>query len=209
MSDEAGDDVRRDDELARSLEVPPLDDVTRRRLVRVAMDRTAPGAAPRDAARGRALAVIGVAASLVVGVVVGAVVVTRPMSPVTPTAAGSNRDVASSAADQSEAAAAAGAPPQALGDLGPVTDLDALARAVDARLQTGRSGASEDAASLAIPCAATTVGELVLVSATGTATLDGRPVVVRIGPAPSGEILVVALDATACVAVASTPLAPA
>lgn len=209
MSDETGGDVRRDEDLARSLEVPPLDEVTRRRLVRVAMDRTAPGSAPPGTPRGRALAVMGVAASLVVGVVVGAVVVTRPESAVTPTAAGSNRDVASSEAAQSEAAAAAPAPPQALGDLGAVADLEALARAVDARLQTGRSGASEDAASLAIPCAAASVGELVLISAAGTATLGGRPVVVRIGPSPGGEILVVALDASDCVAIASAPLAPA
>jgi len=210
MSDETGGDVRRDEELARSLEVPPLDEVTRRRLVRVAMERSAPEPVARSTPRGRALAVMGVAASLVVGVVVGAVVVTRPEAPVTPTAAGSNQDVASSEAERSEPpAAAAPAPPQALGDLGAVADLDALARAVDARLQTGRSGAGEDAASLATPCATASVGELVLVSATGTATLDGRPVVVRIGPAPSGELLVVALDASECVAIASAPLAPA
>lgn len=209
MSDETGGDVRRDEELARSLEVAPLDEITRRRLVRVAMERSETEAVPRGAPRGRVLAVMGVAASLVVGVVVGAVVVTRPESPVTPTAAGSNRDVASSEPEQREAAAAAPAPPQALGDLGAVPDLEALARSVDARLQTGRSGASEDATSLAVPCATASAGELVLVSAAGTATLDGRPVVVRIGPAPSGEILVVALDASDCVAIASVPLAPA
>ena len=142
-----------------------------------------------------------------VGVVVGAVVVTRPETTATPTAAGSNREASSSKAAESDGAAATPAPAQALGDLGAVADIVELARAVDVRLELGRSGASEDAVAAAVPCIGTSGGgDLFLVSAAGTATLDGRPVVVRVGPSPSGAILVVVLDATECVAISSTPL---
>jgi len=207
--DQAGADVGRDEELARSLDVAPLDEVTRRRLVQAAMERTAAPPATRVVPRGRGLASVGVAASLLVGVVVGAVVVTRPETPATPTAAGSDQEAASSKAAESDAAATTPAPAQALGDLGAVADIAELARAVDARLQLGRSGAGEDAVAAAGPCIGTSSGDLVLVSAAGTATLDGRPVVVHVGPAPSGEILVVVLDVAECVAISSTPLPPA
>lgn len=196
----------RDEEVAGALRVEPLDDVTRRRLIRAALEHApAPGAA---SPRGRGLAILGVAASLLVGVVVGAVVVTRPETPATPTAAGSDRDAASSkAADTQPAeAAAAPAPPQPLGDLGAFDDLAGVARAIDVRLQEGRSGAAEEAASANAPCADHPAGDLVLVSAAGSATLAGRPVVARVGPTPSGEIVVVVLDATDCAVVASRPL---
>jgi len=195
----------RDEDIARALRVEPLDDVTRRRMIRTALDRASgTGAAP---ARGRGLAIVGVAASLLVGVVVGAVVVTRPETPATPTAAGSDQESASSkAAETQPLEAAAAVPAQPLGDLGAFAGVDELARAIDVRLQAGRSGAGEDAASAIAPCAGEPAGDLVLVSAAGTATLDGRPVVARVGPTPSGEIIVLVLDATDCAVLASGPL---
>ncbi len=197
-----GPDAGRDADLGRALAVEPLDDLTRRRLVRGALDDG--NSSPVRRARG--LAAIGVAASLLVGVVVGAVVVTRPETPATPAAEGSEPKAAADEAVDTAPEAAALAPAQVLGDLGATADVEALARAVDVRLQAGRSGGSEEAAAPLGACIHTAVGGLVLVSATGTATLADRPVVVRVGPAPSGEILVVVLDASDCSVVASAPL---
>ena len=206
-ADENGRDVGRDDELGRAMAVPPLDEVTRRRMVRVAMARSDSTSGAAGTGRSRFLAIAGVAAALLAGVVVGGIVVTRPEAPVTPTAAGSDQELASDkqAATQ-PAAAAAPVPPQPLGDLGAAADIQELARAVDVRLQAGRSGAAEDSAAALAPCADALSGELVLVSAAGTATLDGKAVVVRIGPSPSGENLVVVLDVADCSVVAITPL---
>ena len=208
--DEKGLDVGRDRELGDALAVAPLDDVTRRRLVRVALEQHAsPLIAPTG--RRRMLTVVGVAAALLVGVVVGTAVVTRPEAPTTPNAAGAGQSEANKqAAERSpDAAAPAGAsvvPAQALGDLGAATDIQGLVRAVDVRLQSGRSSEAEDAANAFAQCADAAVDPLVLISAAGAATLGGRPVVVRVGTAPSGDILVVALDALDCTVVATAPV---
>lgn len=194
----------RDRGLAEALEVEPLDDLTRRRLVRRALDATRPVEAGLPRPRGRTIAAVGVAASLLVGVTVGALVVTRPEQPATPTAAGSEQTAATSASDAAPEAAVTPASPQPLGDLGAVTDVVALAAAVDLRLQAGHRG--EDATALVAPCVDADAGALVLVSATGTATLAGRPVVVHVGPTASGEIRVVALDAGTCAELSSTRL---
>ena len=50
MTDEPRPDAR-DDELAPLLEVPPLDDETRRRLVSRAVDEVRPAPAPRQRSR--------------------------------------------------------------------------------------------------------------------------------------------------------------
>lgn len=207
-ADEEGQAVGRDDELGRALSVPPLDEMTRRRMVRVAMDRAAPNvrSGPAGTDRHRIPMIAAVAASLLVGVVVGGVVVTRPPAPGTPTAAGSGREVAPDRQAATEPAVAAPVPPQLLGDLGAAADIQELARAVDARLQEGRNSEANDATAALDPCAAVPASALVLVSATGTATLGGRAVVVRIGPAPGGENLVVVLDGADCSVVESTPL---
>jgi hypothetical protein len=201
------DDDRRDEQLAAVLDVPPLDEATRHRLVRTAA--TAGPAASRGGGRargpasgrskGRLGAAMGVAAALVVGAVVGAVVVTRPSEPDTPSAAGASSTAPTTAVAEAAAPApqsadaevsagdAGGAPPQALGNLGLLRGTGELRAAIDNGFQQGVSSAPSNAA--AVPCGDRDPGRLGLVvhAALGEAQLDGLPVVVLVGPSPTGQ----------------------
>jgi hypothetical protein len=196
----------RDQRLASLLEVPALDEATRRRLVRTAAERAASPAVSTSRSMGRLGAAVGVAAALLVGAVVGAVVVTRPSDPETPSAARASSTEPTTAAAEAAAPAPqsaddevsaqdpSGAPPQELGDLGAVRGIGELRAAISAGFEQG--AAAEQATADSLPCRQQQAGLLgfVVVSAIGEAQLDGLPVVVLVGPSPTGEDLVVALD---------------
>jgi len=211
-------DAQRDLELASALAVPPLDDLTRARLVRTAIaehpDAGRPDAARPGATRpgGRLGAALGVAAALVIGAVIGTLVVTRPDDPESTTAA---RAPVSSPAPSSPASSspAPGSPADAaapafepaaatlLGDLGAVASASALGDAITARLEAaGERPAAPGGAGTADACVARgpAAAGLVVISAIGTATLGTAPVVVLVGPTPRGENLAVALDPASC-----------
>src|SRR5262245_34992590 len=205
------DDAGRDAELAAALAVPPLDETTRRRLVRAAAaaaDEPPADADPRSVSRlGAAL---GVAAVLLIGAVVGAVVVTRPEDPTTPTAARASstspttavagaapapQSADEEAATDQDAAAVSGAPPQQLGDLGVAEGEEGLRQALDTGFEKATSERSTAAAE-PVPCSdgdPAVVG-LVSVSAEGTAVLDRRAVTVLVGTTPEGEDVAIVID---------------
>jgi hypothetical protein len=205
---EPGPDADRDGEVAALLAVAPLDETTRRRLVRTASEAAdeppAAGTAPRSI--GRMGAAVGVAAALLVGAVVGAVVVTRPSDPATPTAAKAPSTAPTTAAaevvapeprsaeDQASTEATTGAPPQQLGDLGTVRGIAGLREALSGRFEAG--GDTDRAAASGLPCLQYDAGllGLVVVTANAEAQLDGLPVVVLVGPSPTGEDLAIVLD---------------
>ncbi len=195
----------RDAHVAALLEVPALDTVTRRRLVRTAVEHGARSEAGPSRSLGRLGAAVGVAAALAVGAVVGAVVVTRP-SDDTPTAARVASTEPTTAAAEAAAPApqsadaegsgqaTSGAPPQQLGDLGIVRGVAGLREALNGRFERGRGTEAAPADGLA--CLEQDPGLLGLVVATAhaEAQLDGLPVVVLVGPSPAGQNLAIVLD---------------
>jgi hypothetical protein len=211
QSDDRPDDAGRDAAIAAALEVPALDETTRRRLVRAAADAADEppgGAAPRSV--NRLGAAIGVAAVLLIGAVVGAVVVTRPDDPQTPTAARAPNTSPTTAAggaapapqsaeegsatDQ-DAAAAVPALPQELGDLGAFEGALGLRQAIETAFRN--AGAERSAAtSEAVPCrtADPAIYGLVRVTAAGEADRDGAAVTVLVGPSPEGQDVAVVID---------------
>jgi hypothetical protein len=210
-------DDDRDPELAAALAVPALDETTRRTLVDAALDATAdvddadevdetdaagPGL-PEHRPR-RMAAALGLAAAVVIGAVVGAAIVNQPedrdphQAAAPTTAIEEQARAAPDAGDLESAAespAGSAAPITDLGDLGPVADPDGLRAAVNARLQAGTFSAPAS-----VPCATSSGGAtsgiygLVAVTAAATADLDGRGVVVLIGPTPAGANVAVVLD---------------
>ena len=208
MSDDLTDDAQRDLELAAVLAVAPLDDLTRARLVRTAIVEH-PDATRPDTTRpgGRLTAALGVAAALVIGAMIGALVVTRPDDPEPTTAARAPVTSSVPSSPPPGAPADAGAPsfdPAAatlLGDLGAVASVTALRDTIAARLEAAGGGAAApDGAVTADGCVARgpDAAGLVVISAIGTATLGPTPVVVLVGPTSSGENLAVALDPASC-----------
>jgi hypothetical protein len=204
----------RDPELAAALAVPGLDPAQRRALVDAALahahdefDDTDPGAHDLPQRRpGRMATVLGLAAAVVIGAVVGAAIVDQPddqgpHQAVAPTTAVDDRagaaspDAAGDLESAAEAPAGSSAPPVDLGDLGPVVGASGIRAAVNARL-----GAGTGSAPASVPCATSSAGAtsgiygLVAVTAAGTANLDGRNVVVLIGPTPQGDNVAVVLD---------------
>jgi hypothetical protein len=207
------------------LAVDELDEVTRRRLVQAALDDAdAYDDAGADRRFGRRAAVLGVAAALAIGAVVGTVIVTQPddgtttsaaRAPLT-TAAGEQAKAAApdaaggtdAAAAPAPAAAAEGAPPVELGDLGAVANAAGLRAAINARLEAGTSSSRAS-----IPCGnqnpsgAAGIYGLIAITAAGTATLDGRSIVVFVGPTRAGKSVAVVLDSeAACAFVRNVPL---
>jgi hypothetical protein len=75
-----------------------------------------------------------------------------------------------------------------------VRGIGELRAAISAGFEQG--AAAEQATADSLPCRQQQAGLLgfVVVSAIGEAQLDGLPVVVLVGPSPTGEDLVVALD---------------
>jgi hypothetical protein len=222
----APDADERDEALGPMLAVDELDEVTRRRLVQRALDDADAYDDRRAEGRfGRRAAVLGVAAALAIGALVGTVIVTQPddatttsaaRAPLT-TAAGEEAKAAApdaaapspdAAAADAPAAAPEGAPPVALGDLGAVPDPASLRAAINGRLEAGTSSSAAS-----IPCETQNpkgvagIYGLVAVNAAGTATLHGDSVVVLVGPTPAGASVAVVLDAgRACAFVRNVPL---
>ncbi len=212
-----GPDDDRDPALAAALAVAPLAETTRRSLVRTAVA----AASPRSEAPARTRrfgAVVGVAAALLVGAVVGAVVVTRPPEPDTPSAARASSTAPTTAAaelaspapesveDEVSAVEPSGQPPQDLGDLGTVRGASQLRAAIAGGFERGDTGGARRDA---LPCADRDAGllGLVVVSAVAEAQLDGLPVIVLVGPTPTGETEAFALDpARGCELVERFPL---
>ena len=222
----APDGDERDEVLGSMLAVDELDEVTRRRLVQKALDDADAYDADRAERRfGRRAAVLGVAAALAIGALVGTVIVTQPddatttsaaRAPLT-TAAGAEAKAAApdaagatdSAAADAPAAASEGAPPVALGDLGAVPDPASLRAAINGRLEAGTSS------NVVVPSPCLTqsprgvagIYGLVAVNAAGTATLHGDSVVVLIGTTQAGASVAVVLDVgRGCAFVRNIPL---
>lgn len=195
----------RDGALAALLAVEPLDELTRRRLVHVAVEAAA---RPRPTVP-RWRAAIGVAAALAVGTVVGAVLVNHPDG-TTPTAApeaaaeSTSSPLGSGGADALVPAAGEGV--TVLGDLGDVTHPDALREAIGSAQVRATSGGSEALAS--VPCTgvpAETLG-LVAAGALATATFAGEPAAVFVGTSPDGTALAVVARAVDCTVVTTLAL---
>lgn len=209
--DPPNDDDARDERLAALLEVPPLDDLTRRRLVRRALDE--PGAVVGDmAARRRQLVgALGVAAAAVVVVVAGAVVLRAGDDSGDTTAARSADEEPAENGGANEAAAA----PGAFADLGEVSDpavlreqLGALAAAPEPRGESEGDTQERAAGGAAVPAGCLTVLEQ---AGAGSPTLvaggtyQGAPALVLVAP-KGGIDLAFVLDASTCELRSKVPL---
>jgi hypothetical protein len=194
------DEDERNEELASLLEVPPLDDVTRERLVTRALDEAGP---PRSAPRLTRL-LVPAAAALVALVLVGVGVFalvnrdgdsartaarSRPPEAESPSERGSAPDASSSA----EAVTGV----RDLGELGDVTDSDELRHRV--RAQLDEAPASSRAAPP--PCLERAVAGSPAPTAYATGTHRGRPVLVLVLPGTGDRSTLVLLDTSTCHAV--------
>ena len=204
MTDEPNPDER-DDELASLLEVPPLDDETRRDLVSRAVDEVRP--APGRPRWPRVLVPVAAALIALVLVAVGVFAVVgrdggetgtagRAHTPKGATPAGNG----TSPDSVSGAEAAAGI--RDLGDLGDVSDTAQLRRQVRARLDEP----PESARATAPPCLARAAAGHPPPSAYGTGIHLGRSVLVLVLPARNDRSTVVLLATRGCRAVAVSDL---
>jgi hypothetical protein len=190
----AGDE--RDERVASLLEVPPLDDVTRRRLV----TRAVAVRGERPLIRSRRLLVPAAALLVLVLVTVGALVVVTRGNDDGGTAARSTQ--ASPEAPQDRRPAGEAAEPSLAGipDLG---DLGELGEAADLRRRVG--SALRDPAPIERATAPACLDRAVTGSpaptAYGTGTHGGRPVLVLVLPARGDRMTVVLLDQETCRAV--------
>jgi hypothetical protein len=207
------DDRGRDERIGDLLEVPSLDEVTRRRLVGRAL-AAAPGAPAERPTRSRLALAVPVAAAIAVGLVIGAVVVTRPED-TTPTAAPAPSSTPTPQGDGERAAGADDAPALApaestgitdLGNLGTVTNAEDLrTTAVVAQEQLAAPGTSQGRM---LPCTETPPADLGLatIDAAGSATVDDAPVTILLGRAADGVSSAVALTVEDCAPVLRTTL---
>lgn len=209
-----GDDSR-DERLAALLEVPPLDDVTRRRLVRRALDE--PGAVLGETAerRRRTVRVVGAAAAALL-VVVGATVVLRAGDDGGDTTAARPADEepaedAGKGATDEEAAAA----PRAFGELGEVSDpavlrerLTAVAAAPSTPPNSEEDAGTEQRSAAPVPPACLTAveqtggGSPTLVA---SGTYQGAAALVLVAP-KAGVDTAFVLDAASCALLSEVPL---
>jgi hypothetical protein len=209
MTDDLPPDERddeRDEQLASLLEVPPLDDVTRRRLVTRAVDEAG---APRAPSRQLARLLVPAAAALVALLLAGAGVfalVNRDEGDTTTAARSRPPDTLTpgrgepAPEDSSSAESAAGV--RDLGDVGDVTDPGDLRRVVGARLEE-----PPPAPRAAAPaCLGRAVTGTPTPSAYGTGTHRGRPVLVLVLPASGDRSTAVLLDTSTCRAALVTDL---
>jgi hypothetical protein len=214
---------RRDEHVAELLEVPPLDEVTRRRLVTNALDATAPATTPATtsaaAPRGRRLLAIAAAALAVVAVGAGVLVVATndDGGSGTSTVAGrpqAEKDADAGTGESGEQPTTAPAPeavhPAAgdeastlstlrnLGDLGDVTDPNRLRAAVNGGLagQAPNRQANFDVA--AQPCAANPPAGEVAPIAVGSGRFENDAVVILVVPKALDSYEVTVLDAATC-----------
>jgi hypothetical protein len=205
MTDDLPPDER-DEELASLLEVPPLDEVTRERLVTRALDE----AGPRHSALRLTRLLVPAAAALVAVVLVGVGVfvlvnrdgdnagtATRSRTPeaASPSERGSAPDASSSA----EAVTGV----RDLGELGDVTDSGELRRRVRAQLDEA------PASSRAAPprCLERAVAGSPAPTAYATGTHRDRPVLVLVLPGTGDRSTLVLLDTSTCQAVSVFDLA--
>jgi hypothetical protein len=205
MTDDLPPDER-DEELASLLEVPPLDEVTRERLVTRALDE----AGPRHSAPRLTRLLVPAAAALVAVVLVGVGVfvlvnrdgdnagtATRSRTPeaASPSERGSAPDASSSA----EAVTGV----RDLGELGDVTDSGELRRRVRAQLDEA------PASSRAAPprCLERAVAGSPAPTAYATGTHRDRPVLVLVLPGTGDRSTLVLLDTSTCQAVSVFDLA--
>jgi len=201
MTDEPRPDAR-DDELAPLLEVPPLDDETRRRLLSRAVDEVR---APAPRRRSRVLVPVAAAlvALLLLGVGLFALLgrggdsAERAGPAGTPNAASPRPGSAPSDASSS-AEAAAGT--HDLGDLGDVSSPDDLRRAVRAQLDAP----APSARTVSPPCLAGAAAGDPRPQAYGTGTSRGLPVLVLVFRGDGDRPTEVLLDARTCRAVSVT-----
>ena len=194
--DEPGNEAtgdRRDSQLAALLAVEPLDEFTRRRLVRRAINTAYP------TPRGRLVAVVSIAAAIAIGVGVGAILVHQPHVPGPTTAAGGPTvtAVAPKAAVDAPAAAIAPGPINALGNLGDVTTAASLRAAVSGAEQRGATQNENITQSPCVGIDPTSIG-LVAIVAAGVGDSDGRPVAVLVGTSPAGVALAVVVQQPDC-----------
>src|SRR5262245_30470485 len=202
MTDEPRADAR-DDELAPLLEVPPLDDETRRRLVSRAVDEVRPAPAPRQRSRVLVPVAAALVALLLLGVGLFALLgrggdsAERAGPARTPNAATPRPGSAPSDASSS-AEAAAGA--HDLGDLGDVSSPDDLRRAVRAQLDAP----APSARAVSPPCLARAAAGDPRPQAYGTGTSRGLPVLVLVFRGDGHRPTEVLLDARTCRAVSVT-----
>jgi hypothetical protein len=198
---------QRDERIAALLEVPPLDEVTRRRLVRTALASTA---GPRS----RLALAVSAAAAVILGLIVGAVVVTRPDDS-TETAARPQDDASTTleapaqrasapAADEAGSPAIAAAPATDLGDLGSVSSVEELRDKVTAARK--REAVQEAPALPACAAQPPDVFGLVVVAAVGSGVVGAEPATVLVGTDPSGAEVAVVLQVADCVEVLRAPV---
>jgi hypothetical protein len=211
----------RDEAAAALLAVPPLDEVTRRRLVGTALaaaDTPAAGM-PGTRRRSRLVVAIPVAAAIVLGIAIGSIVVTRPDDPTTTVASPAPSTALEAPAPQqasgsSDGGAAADTPAlsasvRALGDLGDVADSEALRAAVtEALAGDAAERKSADAGGVACGTTAPETLELVNITAIGTGINNSAPVTVFVGTDAQGAQVAVELVAEFCDPVLRTVLGP-
>jgi hypothetical protein len=196
--DERDQSDERDEQVAALLEVPPLDDVTRRRLVTRALDDADARRAP---SRRLARLLVPAAAALVALVLAGVGVfalVNRDGGDTTDAARSRTPDATSPSGgertpDESDTAETA-AGVRDLGDVGDVSDPGDLRRAVRSRLD------QPPPAPRAAPpaCLERAVSGTPTPSAYGTGTHRGRPVLVLVLPASGDRSTAVLLDTGTC-----------
>jgi hypothetical protein len=216
------DDDRRDERLGRLLEVEPLDELSRRRLVATAMQASAPPARSRLAgmARSRLAAAAAVVAIVVVGgfsylALRGSDSTAPSASPVRPAPSTLADQSAKSAAPQSgtgereqsnadSSATAGAAAPRAIGDFGDLrvaANLDRLRAATGASAFSSTTGGEADGTPLvtrlrALPC----TGELPegTIIAIGTGRFGTRDAIVVETSLPEGTPSLDAVVAHPC-----------
>ena len=205
MTDDLPPDDR-DEELASLLEVPPLDEVTRERLVTRALD----DAGPRRAAPRMTRLLVPAAAALVALVLVGVgvfVLVNRDGDNAgtaarsrTPEAASpSERGSVPDASSSTEAVTGV----RDLGELGDVTDAGELRRRVRSQLDE----APAPPRTAPPRCLERAVAGSPAPTAYGTGTHRDRPVLVLVLPGTGDRSTLVLLDASTCQAVSVFDLA--
>lgn len=204
MTDDLPPDQRppdeRDEQLASLLEVPPLDDVTRRRLVTRALDDAGAGARPAPVRRLERL-LVPAAAALVALLLAGAGVfalVNRDGGDTTTAARSSAPDTLipgrGEPAPEDSSSAESAAAVRDLGDLGDVSEAGDLRRAVEDRLDQPPPSARATAPA----CLDRALTRTPAPTAYGTGTRRGRPALVLVLPASGDRFAAVVLDAGTC-----------
>jgi hypothetical protein len=186
---------RRDERVSSLLEVPPLDDVTRRRLVTRALSDAG---FRRDS--GRRVLVPAVAALVVLVLVGVSVLVLLTRGDGEGGTAARPKAPAPDAQPRRPEAGAAEAPPAGIPDLGELGDLSDPAE-LRPRVDAARRNPTSAARETAPACLDRAVGGSPPPEAFGTGTHNGRAVLVLVLPAGNEADSVVLLDQETCRAV--------